>query len=192
MQLPSSTFIEEVLRNETILALLGRRLDPISALRPTKDIFDYSGAILPPDNVVFRLVWFLGRDLQYRNRVCIRSSIRYPSLVSSIESVQYREYSVSRVSSIEYRVSRVSVSRVSSIEPYQYRAVSSIESIRLQILFVPMLPGINSDYSEAWNFLKVVSSRRNRPLLNCGTIDFNSFVRFSSSEFPVFLSNTFR
>jgi len=46
-------FIEEVLRNETILALQGRRLDPISALREAEDIFDYSGALLPPDNATF-------------------------------------------------------------------------------------------------------------------------------------------
>jgi len=58
MQLPSSMFIEEVLRNETILALQGRRLDPISALRQAEDIFDNSGALLPPDNATFRLVWF--------------------------------------------------------------------------------------------------------------------------------------
>jgi len=49
-------FIEEVLHNETILALQGRPLDPISALRQAEDIFDYSGALLPPDNVTFRLV----------------------------------------------------------------------------------------------------------------------------------------
>jgi len=70
-------FIEEVLRNETILALQGRRLDPISTLREAEDIFDYSGAILPPDNAAFRLVWFLGRELQYHNRVYIR--YEYPA-----------------------------------------------------------------------------------------------------------------
>jgi len=33
MQLSSALDIDEVLQNETILALQGRRLDPISALR---------------------------------------------------------------------------------------------------------------------------------------------------------------
>jgi len=77
MQLPSSMFIEEVLHNETILALQGRRLDPISALRQAEDIFDYTGALLPPDNATFRLIWFTGREQRYHNRICIR--FEYPA-----------------------------------------------------------------------------------------------------------------
>jgi len=78
MQSPSSMFIEEVLRIETILALQGRRFDPISALRQAEDIFDYSGAWLPPDNATFRLVWFTGKEQRYHNRIYIR--FEYPVL----------------------------------------------------------------------------------------------------------------
>jgi len=53
MQLSSALDIDGILRNETILALQGRRLDPISALRQAEDIFDYSGALLTPNNAVF-------------------------------------------------------------------------------------------------------------------------------------------
>jgi len=74
-------FTEAVLRNETILALQGRQHDPISALRQAENIFDYSGALLPPNNAVFRLVWFLGRDLQYHNRVYIRHEYPVPDSV---------------------------------------------------------------------------------------------------------------
>jgi len=56
MYLSSVLNAEEILKNETILALQGRRLDPISALQQAEDIFDYSGALLPPDNAAFRLV----------------------------------------------------------------------------------------------------------------------------------------
>jgi len=77
MQLPSSMFIEEVLRNETILALQGRQLDPISALRQAEDIFNYSGALRPPENATFRLVRFTGREQQYHNRIYIR--FEYPA-----------------------------------------------------------------------------------------------------------------
>jgi len=77
MQLLSLMFIEEVLCNETILALQGRQLDPISALRQAEDIFDYSGALLPPDNATFRLLWFTGREQRYHNRIYIR--FEYPA-----------------------------------------------------------------------------------------------------------------
>jgi len=70
-------FIEEVLRNETSLALQGRRLDPLSALRQAEDIFDYTGTLLPPDNATFRLIWFTGREQRYHNRICIR--FEYPA-----------------------------------------------------------------------------------------------------------------
>jgi len=78
MQLSSALDIDGILRNETILALQGRRLDPISALRQAEDIFDYSGALLPPNNAVFRMVWFLGRDLHYHHRVYIRYEYPIP------------------------------------------------------------------------------------------------------------------
>ena len=72
MYLSSVLDAEEILQNETILALQGRRLDPVSAPRQAEDIFDYSGALLPPDNAVFLLVWFLGRNLHYHYRIYIR------------------------------------------------------------------------------------------------------------------------
>ena len=62
MQLSLALDIDEVLRNESILAFQGRRLDPIFAMRQAEDSFDYSGALLPPDNAVFRFVWFTGRE----------------------------------------------------------------------------------------------------------------------------------
>ena len=71
MQLSSALDMDEVLRKETILALQSRRLDPVSALRQAEDIFDYSGALPPPNNAVFRLVWFLGRDQHYHHRIYI-------------------------------------------------------------------------------------------------------------------------
>ena len=74
-------FTEEVLRNETILALQDRRLDPISALRQAEGIFDYSGALLPPNNAVFRLVWFFGRNLHYHHRVYIQYEYPIPNFL---------------------------------------------------------------------------------------------------------------
>ena len=81
MQLSSALDIDEVLRNETILALQGRRLDPISALRQAEDIFDYSGALRPPDNAAFCLVWFTGREQRYHNRIYIRFEYLVPDLL---------------------------------------------------------------------------------------------------------------
>jgi len=69
---------EEIFQDETILVLQGRYLDPISALRQAEDIFDYSGALLPPDNASFRLAWFLGRRHQYHNRTYIRFEYSVP------------------------------------------------------------------------------------------------------------------
>jgi len=70
--------MDEVLRNETILALQGRRLDPVSALGQAEDICEYSGALPPPNNAVFRLVWFVGRDLHYYHRIYIRYEYPIP------------------------------------------------------------------------------------------------------------------
>jgi len=52
---------EEIFQDETIIALWGRHLDPISVLRQAKDTFKYSGAIPPSDLALFRLVWFTER-----------------------------------------------------------------------------------------------------------------------------------
>jgi len=72
---------EEIFQDETVLALSrhgqGRRLDPVSALHQAEDIFNDSGALLPPENATFRLVWFLGRDRWYYNEVYIR--FEYPA-----------------------------------------------------------------------------------------------------------------
>ena len=74
---------EEIFQDETVLALSrhrqGRRLDPVSALRQAEDIFNDSGALLPPENATFRLVWFLGRDRWYYNEVYIRFEYPAPS-----------------------------------------------------------------------------------------------------------------
>jgi len=58
---------EEIFQDETILALQGRPLDPITALKQAKDIFKCSGAIPPSDLALFRLVWFTGRGRHYHN-----------------------------------------------------------------------------------------------------------------------------
>jgi len=72
---------EEIFQDETVLALSrhgqGRRLDPFSALHQAEEIFNGSGALFPPNNATFRLVWFLGRDRWYYNEVYIR--FEYPA-----------------------------------------------------------------------------------------------------------------
>jgi len=67
---------EDIFQGETILALWGRYLDPISTLKQAEDIFDYSGALLLPDNAPFHLVWFIRREQQYHTRIYIR--FEYP------------------------------------------------------------------------------------------------------------------
>jgi len=69
---------EEIFQNETIIALRGRHLDPISALKQAKDIFKCSGAIPPSDLALFRLVWFMGRGRHYHNWTYIRFSFPVP------------------------------------------------------------------------------------------------------------------
>jgi len=70
MNRSSASNVDEVLQHETILALghngQGQQLDPCSALRQVESIIDRSGALPPPNNVTFRLVWFMGRDRWYR------------------------------------------------------------------------------------------------------------------------------
>jgi len=76
----SALDMEEVLCDETILALnrhgQGWRLDPVSALRQAEEIFNHSGALLPPNNATFRLVWFLERDRWCYNEVTSGSNIQ--------------------------------------------------------------------------------------------------------------------
>ena len=68
--------VEEVFKDETVLALSryqrGHRLDPVSALYQAEVIYKYCRATLPPDNVAFRLVWFLEEDNWQHNNVYIR------------------------------------------------------------------------------------------------------------------------
>jgi len=61
-----------------ILALQGRHLDPITALKQVKDIFKYSGVLPPSDLALFRLIWFTGRRRQYHNWTYIRFSFPVP------------------------------------------------------------------------------------------------------------------
>jgi len=76
MQLSSGFNAEEIFRNETILVLSryrrGQRLDPVSTLRQAEDIFNHCGALLPPGNAAFRLVWFMGEEQWYYNQVYFR------------------------------------------------------------------------------------------------------------------------
>ena len=53
----------------------------ISALQQEEDIFDYSGALLQPDNATFHLVWFTGREQRYHNRIYIRFEYPAPDLL---------------------------------------------------------------------------------------------------------------
>ena len=69
---------EEIFQGETILALQGRYLDPISALKQAKDIFKYSGAISPSDLALFRLMWLTGRRRQCHNWTYIRFGFPVP------------------------------------------------------------------------------------------------------------------
>jgi len=69
---------EEIFQDETILALRGRHLDPISALKQAKDILKCSGAVLPLDLALFRLVWFTRRGRQYHNWTYIRFGFLVP------------------------------------------------------------------------------------------------------------------
>jgi len=69
---------KEIFQGETILALQGGHLDPISALKQAKEIFKCSGAILPLDLALFRLVWFMGRGRQYHNWTYIRFDFPVP------------------------------------------------------------------------------------------------------------------
>jgi len=69
---------EEIFQDETILALQGRHLDPITALKQAKDIFKCSGAIPPLVLALFRLVWFTGRGRHYHNWTYIRFGFPVP------------------------------------------------------------------------------------------------------------------
>jgi len=69
---------EEFFQDETILALQGRYLDSISALKQAKNIFKHSGAIPPSDLTLFHLVWFTGRRRQYHTWTYIRFGFPVP------------------------------------------------------------------------------------------------------------------
>jgi len=73
-----ATMDEEIFQDETILALRGRHLDPITALKQAKEIFQYSGAILPSELAVFRSVWFTGKGRRYHNWTYIRFGFPVP------------------------------------------------------------------------------------------------------------------
>ena len=70
----STMMNKEIFQNETILALRGGHLDPISALKQAKYVFKCSGVIPPSDLALFRLVWFTGRGRHYHNWTYIRFS----------------------------------------------------------------------------------------------------------------------
>ena len=76
MQLAPNLNVEEAFQNDTVLALSryrrGHRLDLVSTLHQAEDIFNYCEVILPPDNMAFRLVWFVGENDWYYNQVNIR------------------------------------------------------------------------------------------------------------------------
>jgi len=81
----STSNVGEVLQHETILLLSrngqGQQLDPFSALCQAESIIDHSGALPPPNNATFRLVWFTGRDRWYYNQVYIRFEFPAPDLL---------------------------------------------------------------------------------------------------------------
>ena len=76
---------EEMLEGETVLALdiyrEGPQLDPIAALDQADEIFEDFGALPPPVNTIFRLVWFLGGDMWYCNQLYIRYAYPPPAAV---------------------------------------------------------------------------------------------------------------
>jgi len=81
----SASNFGEVLQHETILALSrngqGQQQYPFSALRQAESIIDHSGALPPPNNSTFRLVWFTGRDRWYYNQFYIRFEFPAPDLL---------------------------------------------------------------------------------------------------------------
>jgi len=77
---------EEILQDETILALQGHHLDPITALRQAKDIFKHSGAIPLSNLALFRLIWFTGRARHYHNCTYIRFSFPVPEQLQTHNS----------------------------------------------------------------------------------------------------------
>jgi len=74
----STTMNKEIFQDETILALQGRQLDPITALRQAKDIFKYRGAMPPSNLALFRLISFTGKGRHYHNWTYIRFSFPVP------------------------------------------------------------------------------------------------------------------
>ena len=84
----SASNVDEVLQHETILALSrngqGQQLNPFSALRQADSIIDHSGALPPPNNATFPLVWFTGRDRWYYNQFYIRFEFPAPDLLRGV------------------------------------------------------------------------------------------------------------
>jgi len=81
----SASNLGKVLQHEKILTLSrnrqGQQLDSFSALRQVQSIINQSGALHPPNNATFRLVWFTGRDRWYYNQFYIRFEYPAPDLL---------------------------------------------------------------------------------------------------------------
>jgi len=86
MQLCSSSNMEEILLDETILALRhhgqSRQIDPVAALRQAKEIFNPVGALIPPVNAMFRIIWLPEGEhwYNYQAYICFDYSIPDPLL----------------------------------------------------------------------------------------------------------------
>ena len=82
MQLYSASNMEEILPDETILALWhqgqGRQIDPVAALRQAKEIFNTVGALIPPVNVMFRIIWLPEGEHWYNYQAYIRFGYSIP------------------------------------------------------------------------------------------------------------------
>ena len=73
---------EEIVQDKTILAPSrlgqGREVDPVSALQQAGEIFNHTGALRPPANAAFRIVWFPEGDHWYNYQVYIRFEYTVP------------------------------------------------------------------------------------------------------------------
>ena len=82
MQLFSASFMEEILPDETILALRhhgqGRQIDPVTALKRTKEISGELGALIPPVKSMFHIIWFPEGDYWYNYQAYIRLDCPIP------------------------------------------------------------------------------------------------------------------
>jgi len=75
VQLCSESNMDELYPDETILALRhhgqGRQIDPFAALRQAKEMFNTVGALIPPVNSIFRIIWFPEGDYWYNYQAYI-------------------------------------------------------------------------------------------------------------------------